>query len=160
MSPRINIAQKIMSWDQLSEKISQWRSDSVKIVFTNGCFDILHYGHVLYLAKAKELGDKLIIGLNSDDSVKKLKGKGRPINKQEHRAFVLAALSVVDAVVIFKEETPDKLIKFLVPDVLVKGGDYKIEDVVGADTVVNAGGKVSLINFVDGFSTTDLLKKI
>ncbi len=160
MSVRKIIAQKIMSWDQLSEKLSQWKSNNNKIVFTNGCFDILHYGHVYYLAKAKEQGDKLIVGLNSDQSVKKIKGKDRPINNQNHRAFVLASLMLVDTVVIFEEETPKKLIEFVIPDVLVKGGDYKIEDVVGADIVVKNGGKVSLIEFVNGLSTTNLIKKI
>ena len=131
-----------------------------KIVFTNGCFDILHLGHVHYLAEAKSLGHILVIGLNSDDSVKRLKGKKRPVNPEYARAMVLAALQVVDYVIIFQEETPYELIQQINPHVLVKGGDYLISQVVGADWVVAHGGEVHLIDFIDGFSTSNLIEKL
>ena len=131
-----------------------------KIVFTNGCFDILHKGHVSYLQKARKLGDALVVGINSDASVKRLKGPGRPVNSEKDRAFVLGALGCVDKVILFSEDTPEKLIRKVHPDVLVKGGDWKKKDVVGAPFVESYGGKVRLIPFVKGFSTTGLLGKI
>jgi len=131
-----------------------------KIVFTNGCFDILHKGHVTYLQKARKLGDMLVVGINSDASVKRLKGPDRPVNGEKDRAFVLAALDCVDKVVMFSEDTPESLIRKIRPDVLVKGGDWKKKDVVGASFVESYGGKVRLIPFVKGFSTTGLLAKI
>jgi len=131
-----------------------------KIVFTNGCFDILHAGHVLYLQAAKELGDILIVGLNSDSSVKRLKGDSRPINNEHDRAIVLAGLASVDYVVIFEEDTPYELIKKIQPDVLVKGGDWAVEYIVGHDIVQKKGGMVKSLLFVDGKSTTDIIKKI
>ena len=127
-----------------------------KIVFTNGCFDIIHRGHVEYLQKAKELGDILILGLNSDDSVRRLKGASRPINNETDRAIVLSALECIDYVVIFDEDTPLELIKFIKPDILVKGGDYKIEEVVGREYAK----RTVLIDFVNGYSTTHIIKKI
>lgn len=127
-----------------------------KIVFTNGCFDIIHRGHVEYLQKAKELGDILILGLNSDDSVRRLKGASRPINNETDRAIVLSALECIDYVVIFDEDTPLELIKFIKPDILVKGGDYKIEEVVGREYAK----RTVLIDFVNGYSTTNIIKKI
>ena len=131
-----------------------------KIVFTNGCFDVLHFGHVYYLMEAKKLGDLLVIGLNSDSSVRRLKGNSRPINGEKERAFVLAALSCVDYVVVFEEDTPKELIEIVNPDVLVKGGDYKLEDIVGADFVTRNGGIVTTIPFVDGFSSTRIIEQL
>ncbi|MBQ6920029.1 MAG: D-glycero-beta-D-manno-heptose 1-phosphate adenylyltransferase, partial [Synergistaceae bacterium] len=130
------------------------------VVFTNGCFDILHSGHVKYLREAAKLGEVLVVGLNSDSSVKRLKGETRPINSQEDRAEVLCALGFVDYVVIFEEDTPLELIKIIQPDVLVKGGDYKRENVVGADFVESRGGELFLIPFVEGKSTTSIINKI
>ena len=132
-------------------------SQGLKLVFTNGCFDILHRGHVEYLAKAADMGDVLVVGLNTDASVKRLKGEGRPVNDQEARALVLASLSFVDAVVLFDEDTPYELIKAIRPDVLVKGADYKPEEIVGYDIVTSYGGKVETVPLVEGYSTTSLL---
>ncbi|NPA53415.1 MAG: D-glycero-beta-D-manno-heptose 1-phosphate adenylyltransferase [Aquificae bacterium] len=140
-------------------KINQWKKEGKKIVFTNGCFDILHAGHVDYLEKAKALGDVLIVGLNSDESVKRLKGNDRPVNIQEHRKRVLEALKAVDLVVIFDEDTPERLIKEIKPDVLVKGGDWKIENIVGADFVQSYGGEVKTIDFIYDISTTKIIQK-
>jgi rfaE bifunctional protein nucleotidyltransferase chain/domain len=131
-----------------------------KIVFTNGCFDILHRGHVHYLNEAKKLGDILIIGLNADASVSRLKGESRPVNKQDDRAFVMKNLKAVDWVEIFHEDTPLNLIKKVKPNVLVKGGDWKIEQIVGASEVISWGGEVISLSFVDGYSTTSIIKKI
>ena len=131
-----------------------------KIVFTNGCFDILHVGHVTYLAQARQLGDLLVVGLNSDASVRRLKGASRPINSEQSRALVLAALEVVDYVVVFEEDTPYNLIAKVLPDVLVKGGDYQIERIVGADLVQQHGGLVTTLPFVEGFSTTTTLQQL
>lgn len=130
------------------------------VVFTNGCFDILHRGHVAYLVAARGLGDHLIVGVNTDTSVRRLKGPGRPIVQQEDRAFILAGLACVDAVTLFDEETPAALIEALLPDVLVKGGDYDTRDVVGRDVVEANGGRVVLIPFVAGRSTTHILHRI
>ena len=141
-------------WEKLKNHFQ-----SKKTVFTNGCFDILHLGHVHYLSAAKDLGDILVIGLNSDDSVKRLKGENRPINTQYARALLLAALQFVDFVIIFDEDTPLNLIQQITPHVLVKGGDYKIEDVVGVDWVMAHGGKVEIVDFVEGYSSTNLIKK-
>ncbi|MDR0437764.1 MAG: D-glycero-beta-D-manno-heptose 1-phosphate adenylyltransferase [Bacteroidales bacterium] len=132
----------------------------MKIVFTNGCFDILHRGHVEYLQKAKAFGDKLIVGLNSDASVRHLKGKTRPIQDQESRKIILEALRCVDEVIIFDEDTPYELIKKVQPDVLVKGADYKPEDIVGYDIVKAKGGEVRTVEFVEGHSTSGILLKV
>lgn len=140
---------------KIINKISKENSD-FKIVFTNGCFDILHRGHVEYLQKAKELGNLLILGLNSDSSVKRLKGKNRPINNEKDRAIVLSALECVDFVIIFDDDTPFELIKNLKPDILVKGGDYKLENVIGREFAK----ETILIDFVDGYSTTKTIKNI
>lgn len=129
------------------------------IVFTNGCFDIIHFGHIKYLLEAAKLGDKLLVAINSDSSVKKIKGEKRPIFPQEERAEILASLECVDIVTIFEEETPFNIIKSIIPDVLVKGGDYKIDDVVGKDVVEKSGGKVVTIPYVEGCSTTEILKR-
>ncbi len=142
------------------EPIARAKSQGKKIVFTNGCFDILHVGHISYLRKAKRLGDILVIGVNSDDSVRRLKGESRPINCCEDRMTLLSSLDFVDYVVEFKEDTPADLIAKIVPDVLVKGGDYKPEEIVGADTVLANGGEVKVIDFVEGKSTTGIIDKI
>ena len=131
-----------------------------KIVFTNGCFDILHAGHVAYLNEAKSQGDVLIVGLNSDSSVKRLKGEQRPINSEKERKFVLENLKAVDAVFLFEEDTPLNLIKEVSPNVLVKGGDWKVEQIVGSSFVLGNGGEVKSLTFVDGFSTTNTIEKI
>ncbi len=141
------------------EKINNWKQEGKKIVFTNGCFDIIHAGHVDYLEKAKSLGDVLVVGLNSDESIKRIKGPERPINIQEHRKRVLEALKPVDLVIIFDEDTPERLIKEIKPDVLVKGGDWKIENIVGADFVKSYGGEVKTIDFVYDISTTKIIQK-
>jgi len=142
------------------ENIRALKKESKKIVFTNGCFDLLHVGHVRYLSMAKELGDYLIVGLNSDQSVKKLKGKNRPINIFEDRAKLLMALTSVDLVLIFEEQTPKNLIKEILPDILVKGGDYKIEEIVGSNMVIRNGGKVEILQFHEGYSSSNYIDKI
>jgi len=140
--------------------INNLKSEKKKIVFTNGCFDLLHVGHIRYLSNAKKLGDFLIVGLNSDESVKILKGQNRPINQFEDRAMLLSALRSVDLVIMFEEQTPENLINKIVPDVLVKGGDYDIEDIAGYHTVIKNGGKVKTLDFYKGYSSTNYIKKI
>ena len=142
------------------EIINRIKAERKKIVFTNGCFDLLHVGHIRYLAQAKKLGDFLIIGLNSDSSVKELKGEDRPINSFEDRASLLSAIESVDLVVMFEEQTPENLIKDIVPDILVKGGDYNIEDIVGYQTVMQNGGQVKTLSFYEGYSSTNYINKI
>lgn len=144
------------------EKLENWKKEGKKIVFTNGCFDIIHAGHVDYLEKAKALGvgDILVVGLNSDNSVRRLKGKDRPINPVKYRKKVLEALKPVDLVIIFEENTPENLIKQVKPDILVKGGDYTADTIVGADFVKSYGGKVAIIDFVYDISTTKITQKI
>jgi len=137
-----------------------WRFRGEKIVFTNGCFDILHPGHIEYLSKAADLGDVLIIGLNSDESVRRLKGENRPVNSETARAQVLASLRFVTAVVLFGEDTPYELIRTVQPDVLVKGGDYTAEEIVGNDIVTASGGQVVILGFLPGYSTSHLIRKI
>ena len=151
---------KIKTLPQALIAIKKLKEKNKKIVLTNGCFDILHAGHITYLSKAKSLGDALVIGLNSDTSVKELKGKSRPIVPQKNRAIVLAALESVDFVVIFNELTPAKLIKAIKPDVLVKGGDWKKENIVGSNFVESYGGKVKTLPYVKGLSTRGLINKI
>lgn len=151
---------KIVTLEKLKALCAEWKSSNLKVVFTNGCFDILHEGHVRYLAEARSLGDKLIIGMNSDDSVRILKGANRPINNGASRAIVLAGLSSVDAVIEFGESTPLKLITEILPDILVKGGDWKTEDIVGSDVVIDHGGKVYSLSFHEGYSTTLIEQKI
>ncbi|WP_086482152.1 bifunctional D-glycero-beta-D-manno-heptose-7-phosphate kinase/D-glycero-beta-D-manno-heptose 1-phosphate adenylyltransferase HldE [Oceanospirillum sanctuarii] len=150
--------QKVISESSLIQSLKAAKQRNEKIVFTNGCFDILHPGHVSYLSAARKLGDKLVVAVNSDASVSRLKGPSRPINDLEHRMHVLGGLASVDWVVPFEEDTPARIIAELVPDVLVKGGDYKLEDIVGADTVISAGGEVKVLNFEDGFSTTGIIE--
>lgn len=142
---------------QLAKKLSENKS---KVVFTNGCFDILHRGHIEYLSKAADLGDLLVIGLNTDDSVSRLKGPHRPLQDENSRAYTMAALSFVDYVIYFNEDTPYELIKSIQPDILVKGADYKVEDIVGYDIVMAKGGKVETIEFVPGYSTSAIEAKI
>ncbi len=151
---------KLLALNGLLRKLRASRAAGKRIVFTNGCFDILHRGHTSYLQKAKKLGDVLVVGLNSDASVRRLKGAGRPLNREKDRAEVLSALSCVDHVVIFSQESPLEVIRAIRPDVLVKGGDWKKKDVVGASLVEAHGGHVRLIPYVRGFSTSGLLGKI
>jgi len=151
---------KIMELTDAQAWVKKQKANEKKMVFTNGCFDLLHLGHVDYLEKAAQLGDCLIVGLNADSSVKRLKGASRPVNPQYARARVLAALNFVDLVVIFHEDTPIRLIETLCPDVLVKGGDYSLLQIVGADFVQKNGGKVCTIPLVDGFSTTQTIEKM
>jgi len=156
----VKIKNKIVNWNRARQLCEEWRANKEDIVFTNGCFDILHKGHIQYLEQAAELGDRLVIGLNSDDSTKRLKGPNRPINRQDSRAFVMAAIGFVDAVVVFDEDTPAELIRLLTPDILVKGGDYNPDEIVGADHVRANGGKVVVLPFHEGFSTTSIENRI
>lgn len=151
---------KITDAEKLKGTIAQWKNEARKVVFTNGVFDLLHIGHITYLAKASELGDKLVIGLNSDSSVKRIKGDDRPVNDQNSRAALLAALFFVDAIVLFEEDTPLSLITTLMPNVLVKGADYAIENIVGGKEVIANGGEVKTISFVEGYSSTSIIQKI
>jgi D-glycero-beta-D-manno-heptose 1-phosphate adenylyltransferase len=155
------VRSRIYSIDSLKKAIAQWRFLGDKVVFTNGCFDILHKGHIDYLSKAADLGKKLVVGINADESVKMLgKGSTRPLQDQGSRELILASLRFVDAVILFTEETPYELIKELQPDVLVKGGDWKTDDIVGADIVKANGGEVISIPFLEGYSTTSIENKI
>ncbi|HHH53798.1 MAG TPA: D-glycero-beta-D-manno-heptose 1-phosphate adenylyltransferase [Bacteroidetes bacterium] len=142
------------------EIIKEWQKSNKKIVFTNGCFDLLHSGHIAYLNEAAGLGDKLVVGLNSDLSVRNIKGETRPIKTQQCRADILAFMSVVDLVVIFDEDTPFGLIEKIVPDVLVKGGDWKPEQIVGSDIVLKNGGKVKSLSYIKGYSSSKIIEKI
>lgn len=155
-----HIQQKILSAHQLQQELMRWRKFSKKIAFTNGCFDILHAGHIHSLMQAASFADVLIVGLNSDASTKRLKGDNRPINNEQNRALLLASLVMVDAVVLFDEDTPFELISLVMPDVLVKGGDYTVDTIVGAKEVIANGGSVEIIPLVEGLSTTSLLQKI
>jgi rfaE bifunctional protein nucleotidyltransferase chain/domain len=151
-------AAKIMTRDELLRRYAPPRSE--RLVFTNGCFDLLHRGHVEYLARARELGDVLVVGLNADASVRRLKGAGRPVMAEVDRAFVLAALEAVDAVTLFDEDTPLELVAGLLPDVLVKGGDYTAATVVGREDVESAGGRVVILPLTAGRSTSALIESI
>ncbi|MBI4932099.1 MAG: D-glycero-beta-D-manno-heptose 1-phosphate adenylyltransferase [Bacteroidetes bacterium] len=155
------IQKKIVPLEQLRRNVAVWKMKDLKIVFTNGCFDLLHHGHIDYLSKAADLGDVLVIGVNSDSSVKKLhKGANRPIQNENDRALILSAFQFVEAITIFEEETPLELIKIIQPDVLVKGGDWKENEIVGADMVKAKGGTIAVIPFVEGYSTTNIENKI
>jgi len=156
----VSIRSKIIGLSKLKSELARLRKAGKTIAFTNGCFDILHYGHVSYLEKAKKGNRVLVVGLNSDASVRRLKGPTRPVNPQKARAGVLAALSSVDFVTVFNEDTPIKLIRALSPDVLIKGADWKGKPVVGADVIKANGGKVEFITFVDNFSTTKIIEKM
>jgi D-glycero-beta-D-manno-heptose 1-phosphate adenylyltransferase len=154
------IKNKILSGSDLERNLAYWRFRDQKIVFTNGCFDILHQGHIDYLSKAADLGNILIIGVNTDASVSRIKGPQRPLQDQESRSVILASLKFVDAVVLFDEDTPYELIRQIQPDILVKGADYKPEDIVGYDIVMAKGGKVITLDFLPGYSTSGIEKKI
>jgi D-glycero-beta-D-manno-heptose 1-phosphate adenylyltransferase len=155
-----SISSKILTLPDLNRKLVQWRVIGKTIAFTNGCFDILHAGHIASLTEAASHADILIVGLNADASIKGLKGPNRPVNDENARALLIASLVMVDAVVLFSDPTPLQLILQIQPDFLVKGGDYKIEDIVGAKEVVSRGGKVIINPIVDGFSTTSIINKI
>ncbi len=154
------IENKILSDKNLEKHIEDWRSRKLKIVFTNGCFDLLHLGHVDYLAKAADAGDRLIIGVNTDASVHRLKGRNRPLQDESSRLHILASLQMVDAVILFDEDTPYNLISRVQPDILVKGADYKVEDIVGYDIVMKRGGKVMTLEYLAGYSTTAIEQRI
>ncbi len=154
---RASILQKITTETELKHLAAGWRVKGTTIVFTNGCFDLLHRGHISLLLQAAELGNKLVVAINTDASVKKLKGPNRPVNNEMDRAFALAAMAYVDAVILFDQDTPLDLIKMLAPDILVKGGDYNISSIVGAPEVQAYGGKVAIIPLEEGYSTTRIL---
>jgi rfaE bifunctional protein nucleotidyltransferase chain/domain len=156
----MNTSSKIVNIQDAKNIVQKWKKEGKKLVFTNGCFDILHLGHVDYLEKAKNLGDKLIVGLNTDQSVSRIKGPTRPIVDQNSRARVMASLQFVDMVILFDEETPFELISNLLPDILVKGNDYLAENIVGANVVLSNGGEVKTIDLVNGYSTTNIVNKI
>jgi len=156
----MSTSDKILSFSEALIKVNHWKAHGEKTVFSNGCFDILHAGHVDYLEKARKKGDHLIVGLNTDDSVSRIKGKDRPIVDEISRSRVLAALEFVDIVVLFNEDTPLALIELLNPDILVKGKDYDISNIVGADYVLHHGGKVETIELTKGLSTTNVINKI
>jgi len=151
---------KIQSLAEALQTLAQWKAEGQTIVFTNGCFDILHLGHVDYLEKAHKQGDKLVVGLNTDASVRQIKGETRPIVNENSRGRVIAALAFVDLVVLFDESTPKRLIEAVKPDILVKGDDYTVENIVGADFVIANGGHVQTIPLVKGFSTSAIVEKI
>jgi D-beta-D-heptose 7-phosphate kinase / D-beta-D-heptose 1-phosphate adenosyltransferase len=151
---------RVMTATDLARTLAPLRQAGQKVVFTNGCFDLIHAGHITLLEHSARLGDLLVLGLNSDRSVRQLKGEGRPVVSEDVRALVLASLRVVDYVVLFDEETPQQLIEILVPDVLVKGGDYELDAIVGRDVVESAGGKVIRVPIVDGFSSTNLIQRL
>ena len=159
-APDAGSATGICSEAEVVARVRAVRAAGLRVVMTNGCFDILHPGHIAYLEQARGLGDRLLVAVNDDDSVCRLKGAGRPVNPQQHRLRMLSALGCVDWVVPFSEDTPERLICALLPDVLVKGGDYQPDQIVGADCVRRAGGEVRVLGFVDGFSTTDLIERI
>ena len=150
----------IWDWDMLPGIVSGWKNSNQKIVFTNGCFDIIHHGHIELLSKAADLGNKLIVGLNTDTSVQHLKGPGRPLQDENSRSVIMAGFSFVDLVVMFPQDTPIDLISLLKPDLLVKGGDYKAEEIVGYDVVTKKGGQVVIIKFMEGYSTTSIVNKM
>jgi D-beta-D-heptose 7-phosphate kinase/D-beta-D-heptose 1-phosphate adenosyltransferase len=154
------IRPKILTQAELNYRAAQWRVLRKTIAFTNGCFDILHAGHIASLSEAASQADYLVVGVNADASVKGLKGEGRPVNDEQSRALLLASLCMVDAVVIFSEDTPLELIKSFLPDVLVKGGDYAVEQIAGAKEVIAAGGRVVINPILEGFSTTSIINKL
>ena len=161
MSFHNQLKEKVVSQDQALKELKAWREKNKKIVFTNRCFDIIHPGHIDYLSQARDLGDILVLGLNTDQSVRRLnKGSNRPINDERTRAYVLAGIASVDLIVFFDEETPYNLIKLLQPNVLVKGKDYEVEKIIGFDILKENGGEVITIPFLEGYSTSSLIKKI
>jgi D-glycero-beta-D-manno-heptose 1-phosphate adenylyltransferase len=160
LNPGNSIQNKILTLPELQRRVSQWRVLNKKIAFTNGCFDILHAGHVASLTYAARQADYLVVAINADVSIKGLKGENRPINNENARAMVIASLAMVDAVIIFSEPTPRELIVEIRPDVLVKGGDYKVEEIAGAKEVMSWGGKVVLNPIAEGYSTTSIINKL
>jgi rfaE bifunctional protein nucleotidyltransferase chain/domain len=152
--------QKILDANSLITKLAYWKFKNYRLVFTNGCFDIIHLGHIDYLSKARALGDILIIGLNTDNSVRRLKGSSRPVNDENARAYILASFNFADAIVLFDEDTPYELIKRVQPDILVKGSDYAPDEIVGADIVKNRGGRIETIDFLEGYSTSSIIEKL
>ena len=160
MSKLDYVKSKIIDLKDIESLLTYWKLKNQKIVFTNGCFDILHRGHVEYLAQAANYGNVLVIGLNTDSSVRRLKGKNRPVQDEIARATILASLQFVSAVILFDEDTPYELIKKVQPDVLIKGSDYNIEDIVGYDIVKAKGGEVVTIDFIEGYSTTSIIEKL
>jgi D-glycero-beta-D-manno-heptose 1-phosphate adenylyltransferase len=154
------IKAKITDWEEAARRVSRWKKAGERVVFTNGCFDLLHYGHLCYLAQARGLGSRLVIGLNAAGSVRRLKGPDRPINDEPTRELQMAALQFVDLVVSFEQDTPLALIQRLLPDVLVKGGDYTIDEIVGANIVQQNGGQVRVLPYIQGYSTTAIEQKI
>ena len=155
-----NFEKKIIksSFD-LQKIIKTWKKSNQKIVFTNGCFDVLHLGHIKILSESKKLGDKLVVGLNTDESVKILKGKNRPVNNNHHRSMMLAALSFVDLIVFFEEENPYNLIKLVLPNIITKGGDYKEKDIIGGDLILSKGGQINIIPLLPNLSSSKLIEK-
>lgn len=154
------VKSKIIDIQDIESYLTYWNLKNKKVVFTNGCFDIIHRGHVEYLAQAADHGDILVIGLNTDNSVRRLKGETRPVQDEIARASILASLQFVTAVILFDDDTPYNLIKKIQPDVLIKGSDYNIEDIVGYDIVKSKGGNVATIDFIDGYSTTSIIEKL
>jgi len=154
------IDQKILTQDSLQKALNIWRFFNKKIVFTNGCFDLLHYGHIHYLAEAKSLGDILLVGLNSDASISRIKGPDRPIKEEASRSLLLASLEFVDGVIVFEEDDPLNLISQILPDILVKGADYEVNQIIGADVVIKNGGQIKTLEFKEGYSTSKLVEKI
>ncbi|MCC9136665.1 D-glycero-beta-D-manno-heptose 1-phosphate adenylyltransferase [Pontibacter silvestris] len=156
----MNSTDKIFTVSQLQNRLQIWHNQNQTIVFTNGCFDLLHLGHVDYLEKARSLGDKLVLGLNTDASISRIKGPSRPLQDETSRARIMASLLFIDAVVLFNEDTPLELIKIVQPDILVKGDDYTVESIVGHEVVLARGGEVKTVPLVKGYSTTNIVKKI
>jgi rfaE bifunctional protein nucleotidyltransferase chain/domain len=154
------IKSKIYNWDELQKQLAVWRFKDKKIVFTNGCFDVIHLGHIEYLAKSRDLGNILVVGLNSDESVRRLKGSHRPMNNEDARATILSALFFVDAVIVFGEDTPAEIIELIRPDILVKGKDYEGKEIVGSETVKSYGGEVVMIDLTKGYSSTHIIEKM
>jgi D-glycero-beta-D-manno-heptose 1-phosphate adenylyltransferase len=155
-----DLQKKILPLSDLQNKVAQWKAEGKTVAFTNGCFDILHAGHIASLLQASQEADKLVVALNADSSVRGLKGDSRPVNNEKARSVVMAALGMVDAVIVFSEPTPKALIVAIKPDVLVKGGDYKVEDIAGAKEVIEWGGRVVINPIVEGFSTTSIIQKM
>ena len=156
----VSYKDKIYELHDAASKVAELKEQGSKVVFTNGCFDLLHHGHIHYLEESRKLGDYLVVGLNSDESVKRLKGNGRPVKTLESRKAVLAGLASVDMVIVFEEETPLHLIQSIVPDILVKGGDYRKEDIVGGSFVMDKGGRVEVIDFLEGYSSSSIIDKM
>ena len=155
-----SIPAKVFDLDNLLHRVRRWRLQDKKIVFTNGVFDILHEGHIASLSEAASFGHVLIVGVNTDASVKRLKGESRPVNNEKSRSLLLASLVITDAVILFEEDTPQKLISAILPDVLVKGGDYTLDQIVGANEVLANGGDVKIVPILEGFSTTSIIERM